>query len=73
MNELPNVSDLSDFEEHQRRTAAQEGVQAVERQLFPGEMTNAVEISLWVRGRELRTVVDNETVHRLMAILVGEP
>ena len=72
MTEMPRVSD--EFAEHQRQTAAREGVQAVERQLF-GEheaMTNAVEISLWVRGRELRTTVDSETLHRLMAILVGE-
>lgn len=69
--ELPKID--AAYAEHQRQTAALEGVQAVERELFPGEPgREAVEICLWVRGREIRTIVDNETIHRIVALLVGE-
>lgn len=74
--ELPKVAELdiptTAYERHIRHAAAQ----AVEQELFPqpnepGKET--VEISLWVRGREIRTLVDNETLHRIVAILLGEP
>lgn len=72
MNEhLPRVGDLNDeYARHQGRSAQQVGIEAVEQE-FHGETTNAVEISLWVRGREIRTSVDSGTVHRIMSILTG--
>ena len=70
MNELPKVGELDAYERHERASAAQVGVAAVEQQLF-NEQTDAVEISLWVRGRELRTTTDGATVARIMAILTG--
>jgi hypothetical protein len=72
MNEhLPGVANLSDqYREHQGRMAQQVGIEAVERSLH-GETTDAVEISLWVRGREIRTTTDSATVQRIMAILTG--
>ena len=77
MNELPKVSDLDSFERpesayerHERASAQQIGVGAIEQQLF-NETTDVVEISLWVRGRELRTSTDSATVARIMAILTG--
>ena len=70
MNELPRVGELDDFERHQRASAQQVGVAAVEQQLF-NETTDAVEISLWVRGRELRTTTNSATVAQIMAILTG--
>ena len=70
MNELPKVSDLDAYERHERASAQQVGVAAVEQQLF-AETTDAVEISLWVRGRELRTTTDRATVARIMALLTG--
>jgi hypothetical protein len=73
MNEHPNVADLAtdEYERHQRATAQQAGVGAIERQFFPGETTELVEISLWVRGREIRTNTEYATVQRIMAILTG--
>lgn len=75
MNELPKARDdfaAAALEEHMRQTARQVGVQAVERELFPQEMhTDAVEVSLWVRGREVRATTDRETVRRIMDILTG--
>lgn len=62
--ELPRAAELNIPEDR----AARIGAQAVEAAIM-----NSVEISLWVRGRELRTVVDGETLHRIMALLVGEP
>lgn len=62
MNHLPTVE--LDIPED---AAARAGAQAVEQAIL-----GSVEISLWVRGRELRTVVDRETLHRIMAILTGE-
>ena len=70
MNELPRVSELDAFERHERASATQVGVSAVEQQLFH-ETTDAVEVSLWVRGRELRTTTDSATIARIMAILTG--
>lgn len=74
MNELPKVSltaaELSAYEAHQRASAA--GVQSVEAELFPNEPgTKAIEVSLWVNGREIRTLTDPATVQRIMAILAG--
>lgn len=76
MNELPKVSlsaaELAAYEAHQRTSAERTGVQAVEAELFPHETgTRAVEISLWVNGREVRATTDHETIQRIMAILVG--
>lgn len=82
MNELPKVSltaaELAAYEHnerlkaHQASAAAQIGVQSVEAELFPNEAgTRAVEISLWVNGREVRATTDHETIQRIMAILVG--
>ena len=70
MNELPRVGELEAYERHERASAQQVGVGAVEQQLF-NETTDAVEISFWVRGRELRTTTDSATVARIMAILTG--
>ena len=70
MNELPRIADLDAYERHERASAPQVGVAAVEKELF-NETTDAVEISLWVRGRELRTTTDSATVARIMAILTG--
>lgn len=68
MNELPKVADyLGDPptpEDRARRAAEQAVARAI---------ADTVEISLWVRGREIRTVVDSEMLHRVMAILLGEP
>jgi hypothetical protein len=70
MNELPHVSDLQDYERHQRTTAQQAGVAALEHELH-GETTDVIEIALWVRGRELRTSTDSATIERIMRILTG--
>lgn len=72
MNELPRAADLGeDYERHQRRSAAQVGVEAIERELHNETPTDAVEISIWVRGREIRSTVDSATVQRLFAVLTG--
>lgn len=86
MNELPKTVDLNiplsveeraaamaaAYQEHQIRMAHNVGVQSVERALNPGEaVTNAIEVSLWVNGREIRTLTDPATVQRIMAILAG--
>jgi hypothetical protein len=72
MNEhhLPGVDQASEYREHQGRLAQRAGIEAIERELT-GERTDAVEISLWVRGREIRTTTDDATVRRIMAILTG--
>lgn len=65
MSELPKVAEL-DIPYTAEERAARIATQSVERAIL-----NTVEISLWVRGREIRTVVDDETLHRIMAILTG--
>lgn len=69
MTELPRADATEFFEARMRGLAAVEAAVADPRSEVAREM---VEISLWVRGRELRTRVDNETIHRLVAILTGE-
>jgi hypothetical protein len=72
MNELPRVRELGDeYERHQRHSAAQVGIEAVEQAIHNETPTDAVEISVWVRGREIRSTVDSATVARIMAILTG--
>jgi hypothetical protein len=76
MADLPKVSELpaDEFQRHQSRMAAQVGVEAVERQLFGNKVEpDAVDISLWVNGRELRMRTMPATVHRIIAILTGLP
>jgi hypothetical protein len=46
------------------------GVKALERELH-GETTDAVDISLYVRGRMIATTTDSATVARILAILSG--
>jgi hypothetical protein len=67
MNELPRVSDLDD---HQRR-AQQVGIEAIERQLFPDETLDVVEIALYINGRLIHTKTNSATVARVMALLTG--
>jgi hypothetical protein len=72
MNEhhVPGVEEPVPYREHQGRLAQRTGIEAIERE-FHNETTDAVEISLWVRGREIRTTTDNATVQRIMSILTG--
>lgn len=73
MNELPRAGDLGDeYERHRRASATQVGIEAVEAAIHGETPTEAVEISIWVRGREIRSTVDSATVARLMAILTGQ-
>jgi hypothetical protein len=59
-------------EEYQRlhQTARRTGIEALERELH-GETTDAVDISLYVRGRMIATTTDSATVARILAILSG--
>jgi hypothetical protein len=66
MNELPRV----EMNEHQARTARTVGVQGVEQALFE-EVSDKVEIALYVKGRMIHTNSDSATVQRIMAILTG--
>lgn len=72
MNELPRIDALPD-EEFRRhgRMAQQVGIEAIERQLFPNEATDVVEIALYVNGRLIHTKTDRATVARVMALLTG--
>ena len=55
--------------ERLRQITARIGAQAVEDELAGN---GVVEIVLTVRGRELRTMADSETIHRIVSLLIGE-
>lgn len=65
---------MSDVNEHiddeQPTRARRVGVEALE-QVLHGEATDAVDISLYVKGRMIATTTNAATVHRIMAILSG--
>jgi hypothetical protein len=70
MNE--RVSDLSAAEEMRtHQTARRVGVEALEQELHGEKPTDAVDISIYVRGRMVATTTDSATVARIMAILTG--
>ena len=52
------------------RMARRVGVEALERELH-GETTDAVDISLYVKGRMIATTTDSATVERIMRVLTG--
>ena len=69
MNELPRLED-----EYARthQTARRIGVEALERELHGDERgTDAVDISIYVKGRMIATTTNAATVHRIIAILAG--
>lgn len=71
MNELPRLEELDDaYHEHAGRTARRVGIEALEHELH-GEVTDKVEIALYVKGRMIHTNTDSATVQRIMAILTG--
>jgi hypothetical protein len=72
MNELPRVEELDQASEYARthQTARRIGVEALERELH-GETTDAVDISIYVKGRMIATTTDSATVQRILAILSG--
>jgi hypothetical protein len=72
MNEHPRVEELDPATEYARthQTARRVGVEALERELH-GETTDAVDVSIYVRGRMIATTTNSATVARILAILSG--
>jgi hypothetical protein len=72
MNEHPRVEELDPATEYARtyQTARRIGVEALERELH-GETTDAVDVSLYVKGRMIATTTNSATVARILAILSG--
>jgi hypothetical protein len=69
MNEHINELDAA-LEPRTHQTARRIGVEALERELH-GETTDAVDISIYVKGRMIATTTDSATVARILAILTG--
>ena len=67
---LPRVDDLGAEYPRTHQTARRVGVEALERELH-GETTDAVDISIYVKGRMIATTTDSATVARILAILTG--
>ena len=64
------VGDLGAEYPRPHQMARRIGVEALERELH-GETTDAVDISIYVRGRMIATTTNSATVARILAILTG--
>jgi hypothetical protein len=72
MNEQSRMIELDTASEPRtHQTARRVGIEALEVELHGEKPTDAVDISIYVRGRMVATTTNSATVARIMAILTG--